>query len=195
MWRPEIKNMNWCFSELNFYAQCNRFSLAFEKELRDYYDASIKNQCDNEKELTTLTELHRLLDGPYGLPCGLEQPNDVLIDWCKWAHAKSVNNGFLPEQSRQHLIDGLEDATVEHVTKNVPLEGRQRRIAPDAPTGVFPWNWPKPEVEESHDSYRDAINIALIMEDIDNQCEVPHEELYKYNPQHRTQTAMKQTQE
>eukprot|EP00971_Amphidinium_carterae_P102743 2033706-Amphidinium_carterae.1 len=24
------KNMNWCFPELNFYAQCNRLSLAFE---------------------------------------------------------------------------------------------------------------------------------------------------------------------
>eukprot|EP00971_Amphidinium_carterae_P092961 1840444-Amphidinium_carterae.1 len=65
----------------------------------------------------------------------------------------------------------------------------------DVPTGVFPWKWPEPEVEESHDSYRDAINVALIMDDIDNQCEVPHEELYKYNPRHHAQTAVKQTQE
>eukprot|EP00971_Amphidinium_carterae_P317269 6307551-Amphidinium_carterae.1 len=84
-----VINQNWCFPEFNFYAQCNRYSLAFEQELLEYYDRSIEHQCDNEKEHTTLTNLHRVLDGPYGQPCDLEQPNDVLTDWCRWAHAKS----------------------------------------------------------------------------------------------------------
>eukprot|EP00971_Amphidinium_carterae_P127740 2530550-Amphidinium_carterae.1 len=87
------RNMNWCFSELNFYAQCNRFSLGFQQELQEHFDKSIEHQCDGEREYNMLTSLHRQMDLPYGPPDDLETPNETLTDWCGWAHAKSVNLG------------------------------------------------------------------------------------------------------
>eukprot|EP00971_Amphidinium_carterae_P242178 4808738-Amphidinium_carterae.2 len=110
-------------------------------------------------------------------PVTLSSPmnlNEVLTDWCRWAHAKSVNLGYTPEQSRHHLIDGSN------------FEGLARRVEPDIPSGVtvFPWKWPKADEPEAYDTYKDAISVALIMDDADNQYEVPHEQLYKYNPKH-----------
>eukprot|EP00971_Amphidinium_carterae_P349628 6491115-Amphidinium_carterae.2 len=101
-------------------------------------------------------------------------------------NAKSVNKGYLPEQSREHLIDGLD--SYGQTIQVSPLEGLQRRMEPDIPTGVFPWKWPKPKPSKAFDSCRDAINVALTMDDNDNQCVVPHDELYKYNPKHQDLT-------
>eukprot|EP00971_Amphidinium_carterae_P298911 5938531-Amphidinium_carterae.1 len=171
-------NLNWCFPELNFYAQCRRFSLAFREELREYYDNSIEHQCDGDREYNTVRRIYEKQDAPYGPPDDCDLPTQTLIDWCRWAHVKSVNKGYAPSQSREHLIDGLDYGEMR--LRGSPLEGTLRREEPEIPPGLFPWRWPQPDGPNAYDTYKDTLDASLIMEDVDVGCQIENEELYKY---------------
>eukprot|EP00971_Amphidinium_carterae_P025729 507652-Amphidinium_carterae.2 len=43
------RNLDWCFPELNMYAQTGLFPLHFQKQLIAYYDESIGDMCDNKE--------------------------------------------------------------------------------------------------------------------------------------------------
>eukprot|EP00971_Amphidinium_carterae_P259369 5146750-Amphidinium_carterae.3 len=115
-------NLNGCFPELNFYAQCH-----------EYFDRSIEFQRDGVREYNQVRQVYDKQDAPYGRPDSFDFPTQTLIDWCRWAHAKSVNMGHAPSQSRAHLIEGLFNDEVR--LRGSPLEGSARRQEPETPPG------------------------------------------------------------
>eukprot|EP00971_Amphidinium_carterae_P000212 4539-Amphidinium_carterae.1 len=70
----------------------------------------MEGQCDGPKE-----------HDPYGKPDSYDIPTQTVVDWCRWAHAKSVNLGCSVEQSRSHLVSNLADD--EERVQGAPLTG------------------------------------------------------------------------
>eukprot|EP00971_Amphidinium_carterae_P001959 39155-Amphidinium_carterae.1 len=56
------RNMDWCYPELNMYAQVGMFPLSFQKELFDYYNASIAHMCDRPEDHTRLNDFFAMVD-------------------------------------------------------------------------------------------------------------------------------------
>eukprot|EP00971_Amphidinium_carterae_P322382 6407351-Amphidinium_carterae.3 len=54
------RNLDWCFPELNMYAQTGLFPLHFQKQLLAYYDESIAYMCDTREDYRTRTTLQQL---------------------------------------------------------------------------------------------------------------------------------------
>eukprot|EP00971_Amphidinium_carterae_P287369 5704556-Amphidinium_carterae.1 len=118
------RNLNRCYEELNMYAQTGGFSLAFEQELRNYFDRRFKCHCDLA-EYQKLQELHAKIDEPYGSPENLDTPQEVMQQWYVWAHVKTVNEGYYDP------VDKMAEMS-EDVTTNtfVPIKWNAELVTP-----------------------------------------------------------------
>eukprot|EP00971_Amphidinium_carterae_P104974 2078712-Amphidinium_carterae.2 len=74
------RNMNWCYPELNMYAQVGMFPLCFQKELFDYYNASIEHMCDQPVEATNMRDFFAAVDKDHGMPDDRLIPTPVKVD-------------------------------------------------------------------------------------------------------------------
>eukprot|EP00971_Amphidinium_carterae_P234582 4654994-Amphidinium_carterae.1 len=73
------------------YAQIGMFSLSFQKELFDYYDASIAHMCDTPEEYRQLQNHFEAIDNKCGPPDNMDVPLIVQAEWHKWSHTKTMN--------------------------------------------------------------------------------------------------------
>eukprot|EP00971_Amphidinium_carterae_P350650 6491669-Amphidinium_carterae.3 len=99
------RNLDWCFPELNMYAQTGLFPLHFQKQLMAYYDESIAYMCDTREDYRTLQNHFTAVDNKHGEPDNFDVPSQVHVDWCRWAHERTVNEGYSPEDSHKWLLE------------------------------------------------------------------------------------------
>eukprot|EP00971_Amphidinium_carterae_P120345 2384699-Amphidinium_carterae.1 len=160
------RKMNWCYPELNMYAQVGYFPLSFQKELYDYYNESIANMCDMPEDFRRMQDHFEALDAKYGCPYHYEVPMQVQVDWHKWAHTRNLNAGYFRGDSYKWQLDNVVD--VQSLMRiNPPLSTRPPT---ETPNGLFPQNWPDLEEPEelSSDVTKAKILAALVMEDNDH---------------------------
>eukprot|EP00971_Amphidinium_carterae_P081995 1622282-Amphidinium_carterae.1 len=77
------------------------FSLSFHKELYDYYKSSIAGMCDSPIDFDRMDEFHEALDKDHGPPNDKVVPSQVRVDWCRWAHEKTMNAGYDADSSHK----------------------------------------------------------------------------------------------
>eukprot|EP00971_Amphidinium_carterae_P167645 3322112-Amphidinium_carterae.1 len=75
------RNVDWCYPELNMYAQTGMFPLHFQKELFDYYHASIAHMCDAPDDYSKMKQHFESLDSRHGCPNNFKVPSRVYEDW------------------------------------------------------------------------------------------------------------------
>eukprot|EP00971_Amphidinium_carterae_P112242 2223362-Amphidinium_carterae.1 len=69
------RNLDWCFPELNMYAQTGMFPLDFQKELMTYYDESIAYMCDTPEVYRKMQNHFHWIDVKYGCPDDFDVPS------------------------------------------------------------------------------------------------------------------------
>eukprot|EP00971_Amphidinium_carterae_P120540 2388639-Amphidinium_carterae.1 len=146
------------------YAQIGMFSLSFHKELYDYYKASITGMCDSPIEFDRMEEFYETLDRDHGPPDDREVPSQVKVDWCRWAHEKTMNAGYDADSSHKWLLE--RDLDWKNVVRGIPPSVIRDRF--ESPDGLFPQKWPGPD-GESEAQRESHVVAALIMDDYDNQ--------------------------
>eukprot|EP00971_Amphidinium_carterae_P012502 246025-Amphidinium_carterae.1 len=156
--------MNWCYPELNMYAQIGMFSLSFHKELYDYYKSSITGMCDSPIEFDRMEEFYETLDRDHGPPDDKVIPSQVKVDWCRWAHEKTMNAGYDADSSHKWLLE--RDLDWKNIVRGIPPSVIRDRF--ESPDGLFPQKWPEPD-GESEAQRESHVVAALIMDDYDNQ--------------------------
>eukprot|EP00971_Amphidinium_carterae_P179690 3563761-Amphidinium_carterae.1 len=132
------RNLDWCFPELNMYAQTNHFTA---------------------------------VDNKHGEPDNFDVPSQVHVDWCRWAHERTVNEGYSPEDSHKWLLE--RELYLKDVVKGMPPPTLRRQLA--SPDGLFPQNWPDPDApdEMNTDSH---LLAALVLDDYDHR--VPSNQVF-----------------
>eukprot|EP00971_Amphidinium_carterae_P151573 3004822-Amphidinium_carterae.1 len=135
------RNMNWCYPELNMYAQVGRFPLSFQKELFDYYNESIAYMCDKPLDCDRMNEHFAHVDKPYGVPDELQIPSQAKVDWCRWAHERTMNAGYDAEDSHKWLLE--RDLDWKILQRGTPPSMTRSQF--NSPDGLFPQNWPEPD--------------------------------------------------
>eukprot|EP00971_Amphidinium_carterae_P267392 5303917-Amphidinium_carterae.1 len=73
------------------YAQIGMFPLSFQKELHDYYEASIAHMCDTPEEYRMLQRHFDAIDSKCGPPDNMDVPMIVQAEWHKWSHTRTMN--------------------------------------------------------------------------------------------------------
>eukprot|EP00971_Amphidinium_carterae_P166827 3305748-Amphidinium_carterae.1 len=147
------------------YAQVGMFSLSFQKELFDYYSASIAQMCDRPEDHTKLKDFFEMVDMDHGTPDDLLIPTQVKVDWSRWAHERTVNAGYNTEDSHKWLLE--RDLDWKIIEKGNPPS--MLRLQYSTPDGLFPQNWPAPDEEPNEANRESHFVAALIMDDYDNQ--------------------------
>eukprot|EP00971_Amphidinium_carterae_P050231 989795-Amphidinium_carterae.2 len=109
------------------YAQTGQFPLHFHKKLIAYFDESIAYQCDSNAETRSLREHFAEMDSEYGFPHRL--PTDVHVNWCRWAHAQTVNDGYASEDSTRWLLE--QESNLSEAVKGIPPS--TPRMCPETP--------------------------------------------------------------
>eukprot|EP00971_Amphidinium_carterae_P311577 6192714-Amphidinium_carterae.1 len=128
------RNLDWCYPELNMYVQIEMFPLNFQKELMTYYDESIAHMCDSPEDSRKLQHFFTTMDVPYGSPDDLIVPSQVRVDWSRWAHERTVNAGYLAEDSQKWLLE--KDLDWKVLEKGNPPPTLRQQF--DTPDGLFP---------------------------------------------------------
>eukprot|EP00971_Amphidinium_carterae_P126972 2515720-Amphidinium_carterae.2 len=171
------RNLDWCFPELNMYAQTGVFPLHFHKMLVAYFDDSIVYMCDTKEEYAKLTDHFRALDLRHGVPDNYDVPSQVHVDWARWAHERTVNEGYLQEDSYKWLL--MKELTLADVVKGMPPPTMRNQF--QSPHGLYPQNWPDPDApgELNTDAHMMA---ALVMDDYDHR--IPIEQVFPFVPFH-----------
>eukprot|EP00971_Amphidinium_carterae_P191430 3798421-Amphidinium_carterae.1 len=176
------RNLDWCYPELNMYAQTGLFPLHFQKQLFDYYNESISYMCDRPEDYHKVRDHFHVIDLKHGPPDDLDIPAQVRVNWGRWAHERTVNAGYQQEDSHKWLLE--RDLDWKILEKgNPPSEMRQQF---DSPDGLFPQNWPEPDEPDEMDCESHLI-AALVMDDYDNQ--VPSDQVFPNVPFRETLNA------
>eukprot|EP00971_Amphidinium_carterae_P081064 1603902-Amphidinium_carterae.3 len=123
------------------YAQTGLFPLHFHKKLIAYFDESIGYQCDSNAEARSVREHFAELDSKYGTPNDLVIPTEVHVNWCRWVHAQTVNDGYASEDSIRWLLE--QELNLSEAVKGIPPS--TPRMCTESPDGLFPQNWPEPD--------------------------------------------------
>eukprot|EP00971_Amphidinium_carterae_P275663 5469587-Amphidinium_carterae.1 len=161
------------------YAQIGMFSLSFHKELYDYHKTSITGMCDSPIEFDRMEEFYETLDRDHGPPNDREVPSQVKVDWCRWAHEKTMNAGFDADSSHKWLLE--RDLDWKNIVRGIPPSVIRDRF--ESPDGLFPQKWPEPD-GESEAQRESHVVAALIMDDYDNQ--VPSDQVFPNVPFRQT---------
>eukprot|EP00971_Amphidinium_carterae_P257716 5115619-Amphidinium_carterae.1 len=158
--------MNWCYPELNMYAQIGMFSLRFQKELFDYYSESIAHMCDTHEECLLLHQHFEGIDAKCGGPSTMDVPLTIRTEWHRWAHTRSMNAGYFLgdsynwEMGKEVLLDNL-------MSIFPPLS---TRLVKEAPDGLFPQSWPPVVPDEPKpDKTLAQILATLVMDDYEHR--------------------------
>eukprot|EP00971_Amphidinium_carterae_P301929 5998719-Amphidinium_carterae.1 len=137
--------------------------------------------CDVPDDYCRMQEHFGRIDDKCGGPNNFDVPLQVQVDWHRWAHARTMSQGYFRGDSYKWLID--EDLVVRDVVIS-PYAPRMR-LYPDGPSGLFPQNWP---ISVDPDELRLAstaakILAALVMDDSDNKTStdflVPNYQVYE----------------
>eukprot|EP00971_Amphidinium_carterae_P134007 2655328-Amphidinium_carterae.1 len=161
------RNLNWCYPELNMYAQIGMFPLCFQKELYDYYNESIATMCDAPEEYRTLQQHFDAIDDKCGSPHNMDVPLIVQADWHKWSHSRTMNAGYFLGDSYKWAMD-MEDSMLNLMRINPPLSTRPPK---QTPNGLFPQNWLVPEHPDELEPVKahSKVLAALIMDDYEHR--------------------------
>eukprot|EP00971_Amphidinium_carterae_P018359 362094-Amphidinium_carterae.1 len=158
------RNLDWCYPELNMYAQTGMFPLHFQKQLMTYYDESIAYMCDNKEDYRKMQNHFEGIDVNYNCPDTLDVPSQVQVDWSRWAHERTVNAGYLPEDSHKWLLE--RDLDWKAVVKGMPPPMIRNQFS--SPDGLFAQNWPNPD-EPDEMRTESHLLAAIVMDDYDNR--------------------------
>eukprot|EP00971_Amphidinium_carterae_P155344 3080872-Amphidinium_carterae.1 len=115
------------------------------------------------------------IDVRYGCPDTLDVPPQVQVDWSRWAHERTVNAGYLPEDSHKWLLE--RDLDWKALVKGMPPPMMRNQF--DSPDGLFPQNWPDPD-EPDEMRTESLLLAALVMDDYDNR--IPTDQVFPYVP-------------
>eukprot|EP00971_Amphidinium_carterae_P158253 3137160-Amphidinium_carterae.4 len=163
------RNLDWCFPELNVYAQTGLFPLHFHKKLIAYFDESIAYMCETNADHRTLQEQFAELDAKHGPPHSWNVLAQVHVDWCRWAHERSVNEGYSTDDSQRWLLE--RDMELKDVIKGMPPPTLRQSFA--SPHGLFPQNWPEPDAPDEMNTdthlFAALVTLSLVMDDYDNR--------------------------
>eukprot|EP00971_Amphidinium_carterae_P192465 3819227-Amphidinium_carterae.1 len=112
-----------------------------------------------------MTEFFATLDKAYGISDDRLISSQVKVDWCRWAHERTINAGYNANDSHKWLLKRKLDWKIVAKETSSPVLRQQFNL----PDGLFPQNWPKPDEDPSKARRKSHIIAALIMDDHDNQ--------------------------
>eukprot|EP00971_Amphidinium_carterae_P249639 4955061-Amphidinium_carterae.1 len=61
--------------------------------------------CDKPLDYDRMTEFFAKLDEPHGVPDDMLIPSQTKVDWCRWAHERTMNAGYNAEDSHKWLLE------------------------------------------------------------------------------------------
>eukprot|EP00971_Amphidinium_carterae_P172828 3425918-Amphidinium_carterae.2 len=134
-----------------------------EDALCQHTQSDMKRPFDHPRDLPTHGRFETL-DRKHGEPHNYDVPSQVHVDWCRWAHEKTVNARYSPDDSHTWLLE--RELELKDVVKGMPPLTLRRQFS--SPAGLFPQNWPDPDApdEMNVDSH---LLAALVMDDYDNR--------------------------
>eukprot|EP00971_Amphidinium_carterae_P244076 4846504-Amphidinium_carterae.1 len=140
-----------------------------------YYDESIAYMCDTPEDFRKMQHYFNTMDFPYGTPDDLEIPSQVRVDWSRWAHERTVNAGYMSDDSQKWLLE--KDLDWKVLEKGNPPPTLRHQF--NTPDGLFPQNWPDPD-EPDEMNIESHLLAALVMDDYDNR--VPTDQVFPNIP-------------